>query len=138
MRNLKSAILVGSVGALVATTGLVTGCASWHHSGDERTATQKVNDYATARRVKKDLDNAPVYKFPDVGVTAYNGQVQLYGFVDTDDQKRQAENIARHTVGVTQVVDDITLKPGTPTPTGRAYNPNNPPYNQNQPNNPPR
>jgi len=135
MRNFKKAIFVGGVSALVATAGLTAGCASWHKSSDERPATQKINDSATARRVKSDLNAAAVFKFPDVGVTAYNGQVQLYGFVDTDEQKRVAEDIARRTVGVTQVVNDITIKPGTPTPTGRAYVP---PNNQPNPNNPPR
>ena len=46
--------------------------------------------------------------------------MQLSGFVDTDEQKRRAGDIAKQAEGVTQVVNNISLKPaGNMQPTGR-------------------
>ena len=56
------------------------------------------------------LNSDPAYKFTEVKVAAYQGKVQLSGFVDKDHQKGQAEEIAKKTPGVKEVRNDITLK----------------------------
>lgn len=83
-----------------------------------------------ASKVKGALNDAPVYKFPDVDVTSFNGTVQLNGFVATQEQKQQAAQIASQVQGVRQLVNNITIQPMSPT--GRStgapiYNNNNPP-----------
>lgn len=140
MRNIKNKLVLGGSSLLLATSLGLTGCAS---HGD-RPLTRKIDDKATAMRVKHDLNEAPVYKFDDVNVTAYNGQVELSGFVYTEDQRREAGQIARKTDGVTSVINEIAIKPGTPVPTGRAYdqyqqrlNSNNPQPQGNTPPPPP-
>jgi osmotically-inducible protein OsmY len=133
MRNIKNTLVLYGSSVLLAAS--LVGCAS---HGDERTMSRKWDDRATAHRVKKGLADAPVYKFGEVGVTAYNGQVQLNGFVETEEQKRIAGDIARNSKGVTEVVNNIEIKPGTPVPTGRAYQPPaNPPPPPAPPANPP-
>ena len=52
----------------------------------------------------------PAYKFTEVKVVAYNGKVQLSGFVDKGEQKGQAEDIARKVAGVKEVRNDIRMK----------------------------
>jgi osmotically-inducible protein OsmY len=112
--------------ALAAVLGLAvaaTGC----HSTD-RTTGQAINDTMIAHNVNHALGGDPVIKFPDVKVNVYNGNAQLTGFVDTEQQRARAAEIAAGVPGVTQVINEITIKP---TPTGRAQirdvNPNEPP-----------
>jgi hyperosmotically inducible periplasmic protein len=84
-----------------------TGCASDH---PERTAGQSVDDQAISHRVQEALSSDPAYKFADVKVAAYQGKVQLSGFVDKGEQKGQAEDIARKVPGVKEVKNDIAMK----------------------------
>lgn len=118
MRNLNRWMLVSGMGAALALTGL-TGCESWRsHETGERTAGRMVDDHRITADVQRDLKAEPVYKFGDVDVKTFNGVVQLSGFVNTDEQKRRAGEIAQKEPGVAQVVNNITLKPEV-TPTGR-------------------
>ena len=117
MLNLKKIVLVGGMSVMVA----LTGCEMLNdHSGD-RTAGRALDDKTITSTVEHDLNREPVYKFNGVDVKTYAGVVQLSGFVDTSEQKSRAGDIARHAEGVTQVVNNITLKPqGNLQPTGRS------------------
>jgi hyperosmotically inducible periplasmic protein len=97
------------LGAVVAGGLLVlgAGCAS---DQPQRTAGQSIDDQATARRVQEALSSDPAYKFTEVKVVAYQGKVQLSGFVDKSEQKGQAEEIAKKTPGVKEVKNDIAMK----------------------------
>jgi len=85
----------------------LTGCGS---DKPPRTAGETIDDQAIGRRVQEALGADPAYKFPDVKVTAYEGKVQLSGFVDRDEQKGQAEQIARKVPGVKDVQNQIVKK----------------------------
>jgi len=102
--KMKRALSVGIAAGLVA---LATGCAS---DQPQRTAGQSIDDQATARRVQEALGSDPAYKFTDVKVVAYQGKVQLSGFVDKGEQKGQAEDIARKVAGVKELKNDIAMK----------------------------
>lgn len=133
MLNLKQIVLVGGMCAVVA----MTGCESMNrHSGD-RTYGRMLDDKTITATVRHDLDREPVYKFTDVDVKTFDGVVQLSGFVNTDEQKRRAGDIARNSEGVTQVNNNISLKPtgnanlaptSRPTDNNNYYNDN---YNKN-------
>jgi hyperosmotically inducible protein len=97
------------LGAFIAS-GLVilaAGCAS---DRPQRTAGESIDDQATSRRIQEALSADPSYKFTEVKVVAYQGKVQLSGFVDKGEQKGQAEEIAKKTPGVKEVKNDIALK----------------------------
>jgi hyperosmotically inducible periplasmic protein len=127
MLNLKKMFLVGGMCATFA----LTGCEMLNHHGD-RTMGRRLDDSTITSTVKHDLNREPVYKFGDVDVKTFDGVVQLSGFVDTDDQKNRAGEIARQAEGVTQVVNNITLKPqGNLQPTGRQYDRDHDNYNNN-------
>ena len=98
---------VSRIGA-VALAGLLIGVAGC--STPDRTTGEVINDHATAHRVKKELDKAPIYKYSDVKVTAYDGNIQLTGFVETEDQRQQAAQIAANIRGVKQVINEIMVK----------------------------
>ena len=115
MRNLKHFVLVAAASMLGFTA-----CQNMQRS-DERSEGRAMDDRRIASQIKRELAREPVYKFNDVDVKAFNGVVQLSGFVNTDDQKRRAEEIARQVGGVAQIENAISLKSQAPTPTGRSY-----------------
>lgn len=104
---------------ILATTALLalgfgaTGC----RTSSDRSAGQAINDKMTAMSVNHALSSDSVMKFPDVKVNVYNGAAQLTGFVNNDEQRAKAAEIASGVQGVSQVINEIAIKP---TPTGRA------------------
>lgn len=124
MRNLKKLLITTGAGAVIAMT-ILTGCEMMNHESHsgERTAGRTLDDKTITENVKHDLNQEPVYKFSDVDVKTFNGVVQLSGFVNTDDQKRRAGQLAQQVPGVAQVVNSITLKQtGNLAPTGATNN----------------
>lgn len=105
--------------ALVAVTSVVTpiafvGCATSNdRDTHKRTTGQYIDDKVLNQKVRGALGDNGVYKFPHVDVNTYKGTVQLTGFVDSAEQKRKAEEIARGVTGVYQVQNQITLKTDT-------------------------
>ena len=93
MFKFKNSILIGGLSAALALT-CFTGCESWGHRNDERSEGRASDDHRITSQVKDELAKEPVYKFNNVDVNTFNGVVQLSGFVNTDDQKRRAAEIA--------------------------------------------
>ncbi len=118
MRILKACLLIGGLGGALA----LTGCETWFHHRDERSEGQLINDNRITSLVKQDLAREPVYKFQNVGVQTFGGTVQLSGFVNTEDQKRRAGEVAQHVMGVQRVENGIALKPNL-SRTGREQAP---------------
>jgi osmotically-inducible protein OsmY len=117
MKKLKTYALLASFAGALAIGGL-TGCET---TKDERSAGRAIDDEEINHNVKEGLRDEVVYKFNDVDVRTFGGVVQLSGFVNTEEQKQRAGEIAQETKGVAQVVNNITLKPQIPTtPTGRT------------------
>lgn len=109
--------------ALVITGAALFGCSSVTGTkNDGRTANQQMNDSRITSLVEAGLSNEQVYKFNGVDVNTFNGVVQLSGFVDSDQQKARAGEIAQGVPGVARVENALTLKPQQPTPTGRTNN----------------
>jgi osmotically-inducible protein OsmY len=86
---------------------IITGCAGNQY---DRSTGETVDDTATTGRVKKALAGDNTYRYPDVKVTTFKGVVQLSGFVDNNDQKARAAELARSANGVKEVENRITLK----------------------------
>lgn len=109
-RNLLTFTLVAVAGLLAPA--MFVGCATSSNDANshERTAGQYIDDKVLAHKVRGTLDDNAVYKFPDVKVNTYKGTVQLSGFVETQEQKRQAEQMVRSINGVNNVEDNIVLK----------------------------
>ena len=101
----KRFILAGCLAASVLTLGLA-GCQT-----QGRSTGAYIDDRKVANRVKDNLDNDMVYKYPDVRVNVYQGVAQLSGFVDSRAQISRAADQAARTEGVREVINDITLKP---------------------------
>ena len=111
---LKPVAGVAAAFALLAMAGCI--------STPDRSAGRVLDDKMIASKVKGALNDAKIFKFDDVKVATYKGVVQLSGFVDTDEQKQKAGEIAKRVDWVRDVVNNISLKPRDeyPTPTGRS------------------
>ena len=112
--NPKKLFFASALGLALCGAGM-TGC---HTQG--RSAGTYIDDRLVSSRVKGALNDAPIYKYPNVDVSTFNGTVQLNGFVDSQAQKDQAAQIAAQVQGVKQLVNNITVQPSPNTlPTGR-------------------
>ena len=108
MKNQKSYLL-----SLIVLTGAVLGTA--FNAGCTATATRQstgeyIDDTAVTARVKSAFVTDESVKAFDVQVETFRGVVQLSGFVDNQNQKIRAEQIARSTNGVRDVRNNIQLK----------------------------
>lgn len=69
-----------------------------------------VSDSALTAKVKTALVRESGLKSMNVNVETYNGRVLLSGWVDSDEQRKQALNVARHVDGVVEVRDGMNIK----------------------------
>ena len=69
-----------------------------------------VSDSALTAKVKTALVRERGLKSMDVNVETYNGRVLLSGWVDNEEQRKIALNVARHVDGVVEVRDGMNLK----------------------------
>jgi osmotically-inducible protein OsmY len=122
--TLKKAVLASGLAASMAIMALIgTGCESTSDRSDGR----QLDDRIVNSKVKDALEDHPTYKFPEVRAMTYGGVVQLSGFVNTEDQKQKAGEIARRIEGVHEVINNISMKP---TATGRESGYQNQPDQQ--------
>lgn len=89
-----------------ATVTTFTGCRSTRSS---RSTGQYIDDKTLAEHVRVGLQNASGDKYDNVQVSAYRGTVQLSGFVGSQDDKREAERIAKD-AGAQNLSDQITVQ----------------------------
>lgn len=87
-----------------------TGCAV---TQGRETAGSYAKDKEITTRIKTALYGDPVVKGTQVEVNSLNGVVQLSGFVDSQQAKDRAGQIASDTPGVSKVYNNLIL------PTGR-------------------
>ena len=76
----------------------------------QETASQYVDNSALTVKVKAKLMADDIVKALQINVNSYKGIVQLCGFVDNEQQVRQAVKIAKGVVGVKQVKNCLIVK----------------------------
>jgi osmotically-inducible protein OsmY len=93
-----------------AMLGLVTvGCAP---SATSRTAGTTVDDAAITAKVKTEIAKEQgLGEALSINVDTYRGVVSLNGFVDSQEQINQAMACARRVGGVTEVKNNLSVKP---------------------------
>lgn len=102
-RNLILAALI--VPALVLTTGCSV-------ARKQESIGQYVDGTAVTAEVKAKLLNASLYYGSTINVkTIDGGIVQLSGFAKSDQEKERAGQIANSVKGVTQVHNDLIIRP---------------------------
>jgi osmotically-inducible protein OsmY len=87
-----------------------TGCAVTQH---RESAGDYAKDKEIIAKIKAKMYKDPMVKGTQVEVQCLNGEVQLSGFVDSENAKQRAGEIAQSTAGVMNVHNNLLL------PTGR-------------------
>lgn len=94
---------------LAVMVALVAGCAGTRTS---QSTGEFIDDAALTANVKSALLADKVAPGLSIEVESFKGRVQLSGFVDTNTQKRRAEEVASGVKGVREVINNITIKTG--------------------------
>jgi hyperosmotically inducible periplasmic protein len=79
----------------------------------ERSAGDVVDDGVITAKVKAALIDDPVTKAGQINVDTKGGVVQLQGFVDNNEEKMRATEVASGVSGVQSVRNDLELKQST-------------------------
>jgi len=96
----RSFVLAGSALILTACSGT-----------QKRESTgELIDDTAITAKVKAAFVEAEEISVFEVGVETFKGTVQLSGFVDSEDQRLLAEQIAAGIAGVRKVENKISVK----------------------------
>ena len=99
--------------ALVAAGALgLGGCASGYRNTTPDVAlVQPSADHAISTTIRAAMKADDRLMARHIDVSTLNGQVELSGFTENEDEKARAEEIARNATGVTGVHNDIQVKP---------------------------
>src|SRR5688572_2767988 len=100
-----------SVLLLAATLGstMMIGCSS---TPQQQSTGQAIDDGVVTAKVKAKLIEDPVTKAHQINVETFKGTVQLSGFVETDQARSRALQLARDTEGVKTVKDALQVRKG--------------------------
>ncbi len=85
----------------------VTGCAS---TPTHESTGQYIDDSVVTTSVKAAILNEPTLKVSEINVETFKGNVQLSGFVRSEDNIATAMRVARGVDGVKSVKNDMRLK----------------------------
>jgi osmotically-inducible protein OsmY len=95
---------------LLVCIGLITsfmGCAA---SRTHESTGQYVDDSTITTKVKGAILGDPMLKVFQINVKTYKGEVQLSGFVDSQQAANKAGEVARSVPGVVGVKNDLIVK----------------------------
>jgi hyperosmotically inducible periplasmic protein len=95
--------------AVAATMLMMSGCAPMQ---GRESAGEYVDDATVSTKVRAELLRNQALKGFDIHVETMQDVVQLSGFVDSPEQKAQAEQIARSVSGVRGVRNNIVVRTG--------------------------
>lgn len=86
---------------------LFLGCAATQH---RESTGQYVDDAAITTKVKAAILDEPSLKVFEINVKTYQGEVQLSGFVSSDQIVKKATEVAGKVAGVKAVTNNLIVK----------------------------
>jgi osmotically-inducible protein OsmY len=95
--------------ALLASA-VMTGCSS---TPTQQSAGEAVDDGVVTAKVKAALVADPMTKAHQITVETFQGTVQLSGFVESDEARTRALQLARDVDGVKKVKDAMEVRRGS-------------------------
>ena len=102
---MKHASLAARAGLLLVAISLGA-CSA---TRTQQSAGEVVDDSVLTAKVKTALVEDPVTKARDINVETYRGVVQLGGFVESNEEKSRATEVARSVTGVQEVRNDLRV-----------------------------
>jgi hyperosmotically inducible periplasmic protein len=101
--NSKSLTALAIAGLAFCSTPLFYSCST------TQPASEQMSDAGITSKIKAKFVGDPDVKALDVGVETEEGVVYLTGRVNNQQQKEEAERLAKDTKGVIRVVNHITV-----------------------------
>jgi hyperosmotically inducible protein len=95
--------------AAVMSSTMIVGCSS---TPTQQSTGQAIDDGVVTAKVKAKLIEDPVTKAHQISVETFKGNVQLSGFVETEQARSRALQLARDTAGVKNVRDALEVRRG--------------------------
>ena len=105
LRTKLSAIIL----AIAMSGALLVGC---HSTPTQQPAAEAIDDGVVTAKVKAKLIEDPVTKAHHISVETFKGTVQLSGFVETEQARTRALQLAKETDGVKTVKDALEVRRG--------------------------
>ncbi|HEU4600590.1 MAG TPA: BON domain-containing protein [Steroidobacteraceae bacterium] len=102
--QVAAAMLAALLGSAIA------GCTS---TPTQQSAGQAIDDGVVTAKVKAKLVQDPVTKAHEINVETFKGTVQLSGFVESDEARTRAVELAKDVDGVKQVKDALEVRKTT-------------------------
>jgi osmotically-inducible protein OsmY len=110
MRRYKSATRPAILlAAALMGSFVVVGCTS---TPTQQSAGEAIDDGVVTAKVKAALIQDPVTKAHQINVETFKGEVQLSGYVETDQARSRALQLARDIQGVRRVKDAMEVRTG--------------------------
>lgn len=94
--------------AIFAAAPLVAGCAG---TAEKESTGEYIDSSVISTKVRTAIASNDKLSIFDIDVTTFRSVVQLSGFVKTAEEKALAERIAANTEGVTEVRNNIEVRP---------------------------
>lgn len=92
---------------IVGLMGITSGCSSTPKS---ESVGQYVDSSVLTTRVKAAIFNEPTLKSSEINVETFKGEVQLSGFVTSQEQIQKAVEVTKNIQGVTGVKNNMIVK----------------------------
>jgi osmotically-inducible protein OsmY len=96
--------------ALLLAVFVTFGVGACTSTPSQPSAGQAIDDGVVTAKVKQKLVEDPVTKAHQINVETFKGRVQLSGFVESDQARARALQLARDTKGVKQVKDAMEVR----------------------------
>jgi hyperosmotically inducible protein len=96
--------------AALMGTAIIAGCSS---TPTQQSTGQAIDDGVVTAKVKAKLIEDPVTKAHQINVETFKGRVQLSGFVESNQARTRALQLAKDVDGVKQVTDALEVRKST-------------------------
>jgi osmotically-inducible protein OsmY len=104
MRTTRAAMLFA---AMLSSSMMIVACSS---TPSQQSTGQAIDDGVITAKVKAKLIEDPVTKAHQINVDTFKGNVQLSGFVESDQARTRALQLARDVEGVKNVKDGMQVR----------------------------
>ncbi|MGH8175816.1 MAG: BON domain-containing protein [Steroidobacter sp.] len=99
-----------STAALILAAILTSTMVACTSTPTQQSTGQAIDDGVVTAKVKAALVQDPVTKAHQINVETFKGQVQLSGFVESDEARTRALQVARDIEGVKKVKDAMQIR----------------------------
>jgi len=109
LRKKLSSLAAIALSAMALSTIMLAGCSS---TPTQQSTGEAIDDGVVTAKVKAKLIEDPVTKAHQIAVETFKGNVQLSGFVETEQARNRALQLTKDVDGVKNVKDALEVRRG--------------------------